>query len=136
MLERSTPRVYTSRGQAEGENWPAVAVAVNDRMAALRIGQQELADLSGLSVSTLRLVQHGASRRVQNKTLTAIARALDWPDDHLIRVLVGNQVSDAPGGATDREILAGIGRIEQRLDDLARRLTVVEELVTAGTAHR
>ncbi len=136
MLERSTPRVYTSRGQVDGENWPAVAVAVNDRMAVLRIGQQELADLSGLSVSTLRLVQHGASRRVQNKTLTAIARALDWPDDHLIRMLVGSHVPDSVGPAADQEILAGIGRIEQRLDDLARRLAVVEELVTAGTANR
>ncbi|KLL12186.1 MULTISPECIES: helix-turn-helix transcriptional regulator [Protofrankia] len=136
MLERSTPRVYTSRGRVDGENWAAVAVAVNDRMAALRIGQQQLAELSGLSVSTLRLVQHGASRRVQNKTLTAIARALDWPDDHLIRILVGNRAPDIPGHASDQEILAGISRIEQQLADLSRRLVTIEELVTVGTANR
>ncbi len=128
---------YTARGRVEGENWQAVADALNTRMAARRIGQQSLATASGVSVATLRQVQHGShARRVQNATLTAIARALDWPDDHLIRVLVGKHVPDSFGPATDQEILAGIGRIEQRLDDLARRLAVVEELVTAGTANR
>ncbi|WP_239382333.1 helix-turn-helix domain-containing protein [Frankia sp. CIT1] len=129
--------VYTARGRVEGEDWQAVADALNARMAARRIGQQALATASGVSVATLRQVQHGAhGRRVQNATLSAIARALDWPDDYLIGVLVGNRVSDTPGHATDQEILAGIGRIEQRLDDLSHRLAAVEELVTTGTATR
>ncbi len=129
--------VYTARGRVEGENWQAVADALNARMAALRIGQQALATASGVSVATLRQIQHGAhGRRVQNTTLTAIAHALDWPDDHLIRILIGNRVSEALGHTTAREILAGIDRIEQQLADLSRRLATVEELVTAGTAHR
>ena len=33
-------------------------------------------------------------------------------------------------------VIAGIGRIEQRLDDLSRRLAAIEDLVTAGTANR
>ncbi|WP_322748434.1 MULTISPECIES: helix-turn-helix transcriptional regulator [unclassified Frankia] len=138
-MEDREPRspVYTARGAIVGEDWAAVADAVNQRMAVRRIGQQELADVSGVSVSTVRQIQHGGNgRRVQNKTLIALARALGWPDDHLIRVLVGNQVSDAPGGATDREILAGIDRIEQRLDDVSRRLAAVEQLVTAQAANR
>ncbi len=138
-MEDREPRspVYTARGAIVGEDWAAVADAVNQRMAVRRIGQQELADVSGVSVSTVRQIQHGGNgRRVQNKTLIALARALGWPDDHLIRVLVGNQVPDAPGGATDREILAGIDRIEQRLDDVSRRLAAVEQLVTAQAANR
>ncbi len=138
-MEDREPRspVYTARGAIAGEDWAAVADAVNQRMAARRIGQQELADISGVSVSTVRQIQHGGKgRRVQNKTLIALARALDWSDDHLIRVLVDNQLSDTPDATTDREILAGIDRIEQRLDDVCRRLAAVEELVTAQAANR
>ncbi|WP_322778860.1 helix-turn-helix transcriptional regulator [Frankia sp. Cas4] len=139
-MEDREPRspVYTARGAIVGEDWAAVADAANQRMAVRRIGQQELADVSGVSVSTVRQIQHGGNgRRVQNKTLIALARALGWPDDHLIRVLVGNQVSDAPADATtEREILAGIDRIEQRLDDVSRRLAAVEQLVTAQAANR
>ncbi|SBW21462.1 hypothetical protein FDG2_2016 [Candidatus Protofrankia californiensis] len=90
-----------------------------------------------MSVSTVRQIQHGGKgRRVQNKTLMALARALDWPDDHLIRVLVGDQVSDAPAGVAVREVLAGIGRIEQQLADMSHRLAAVEELVTVQGTNR
>src|SRR4051794_18610234 len=85
------PRVYTARGQVDGEDWTSVSRALNDRMAARRIGQQELAQLSGVSVSTLRQLQHGAGRRVQNRTLAAICAALDWPEDHLLGVLVSTR---------------------------------------------
>ncbi len=138
-MEDREPRspVYTARGAIVGEDWAAVADAVNQRMAVRRIGQQELADVSGVSVSTVRQIQHGGNgRRVQNKTLIALARALGWPDDHLIRVLVDNQLSDTPDATTEREILAGIDRIEQRLDDVCRRLAAVEKLVTVGMPNR
>lgn len=125
----------------EGEDWQAVADALNGRMAALRIGQQALATASGVSVATVRQLQHGAQRRrVQNSTLTAVAGALDWAPDHLIRVLLQDQDQDqdheqepdaaeqAPPGSgpanvgTDRQILAVLLRIEQRLTDLAERI--------------
>ncbi len=119
----------------EGEDWQAVADALNARMAALRIGQQALATASGVSVATIRQLQHGAQRRrVQNATLTAVASALDWPHDHLIRVLLQDQdqerdaAEQAPPGSdpasagTDHQILAVLLRIEQRLTDLAERI--------------
>lgn len=114
-----------------------MADALNVRMATLRIGQQALAEVSGVSVATLRQLQHGAQRRrVQNATLTAVARALDWPHDHLIRVLLQDQDQEleqdaaehappasAPGSVgTDHQILAVLLRIEQRLTDLAERI--------------
>ena len=132
VSDRKSSRVYTARGPAEGEDWAAVAAALNERMAARRIGQQQLAELSGVSVSTLRLLQHGASRRVQNKTLAAIARALDWPEDHLIRVLLTGTQADQErsGEPASREILAALARIEDRLGQVLNRLTAVEQAVS------
>ena len=128
MADRKTSQVYTARGPTEGEDWAAVASALNERMAARRVGQQQLAELSGVSVSTLRLLQHGAGRRVQNKTLAAIARALDWPDDQLLRVLMAETrtLDSAPSGTVGREILAALSRVEGRLTEIDARLAVVE----------
>ncbi|WP_422615123.1 helix-turn-helix domain-containing protein [Frankia torreyi] len=95
-------------------------------MSTRRIGQQELADRAGIAVSTLRLVQHGATRRVRTRTLTAIARALDWPDDHLVRVLTAGQSAAGDDGeetaAVARQILEGIRDIRDDLRALLRRL--------------
>jgi len=118
----------------DGEDWAAVAAALNDQMARRRIGQQDLARISGVSVSTLRELQHGAGRRVQNKTLTAIARALGWPDDHLIRVLLAGPRATADGARepTSGEILAVLVRVEDRLTEVLTRLAAVEEAVTSS----
>ncbi len=115
----------------DGEDWAAVAAALNDRMARRRIGQQDLARASGVSVSTLRELQHGAGRRVQNKTLTAIARALEWPDDHLIHVLVSGAPAedDEANEPTGREILAVLARLEERITEVMTRLAAVEQAI-------
>ncbi len=129
--------VHTARGPRPDEDWSAVADAVNARMAQQRIGQKVLADASGVSVATLRRIQHGAhGRRVQNKTLTAIAYALGWPEDHLIRVLRAGAAPAGAGQPPEREILAGIDRIEQQLAEMSCRLIAVEQLVTAHAANR
>ncbi|OAA22262.1 putative transcriptional regulator [Frankia sp. EI5c] len=126
----------------DDEDWPAVAAALKARMSAQRIGQQELADRAGISVSTLRLVQHGANRRVRNRTLTAIARALDWPDDHLVRVLTGNGEPGPTGAqaapmAIGLEILAGVREIRDDIRRIVRRLDELDSAAgTAGTAGR
>ncbi|MEX5634125.1 helix-turn-helix domain-containing protein [Parafrankia sp. FMc2] len=130
MADRRTP-VYRARGPVNGEDWAAVASALNERMARRRIGQQDLARISGVSVSTLRELQHGAGRRVQNKTLVAIAQALEWPDDHLIQVLVSEPpVAGTPDEPTGREILAALVRVEERLTEITSRLAAVEQAVT------
>ena len=126
----ATPRVYTARGRADGEDWAAVAAALNERMAELRIGQQELAHRSGVSVSTLRQLQHGASRRVQNRTLAAISTALDWPEDHLTAVLRSGHRLGTPAAPGDADaVLAGLHRIQAQLADLGDRLTGIETLL-------
>ena len=103
-------------------------------MAARRIGQQELALLSGVSVSTLRHVQHGAGRRVQNKTLSAISRALGWAEDHLSVILLGAGAPPARPrltGAGERtpESAETLRRMEAHLSEISRRLAVIESAV-------
>jgi transcriptional regulator with XRE-family HTH domain len=125
MTDANSPRVYTARGPAEGEDWAAVAAVVNERMAARRIGQQELAHLSGVSVSTLRQVQHGAGRRVQNKTLAAISRALGWPDDHLAAVLLSRREPAGETAPAD-DAAAVLRRIESGVHEIRERLAALE----------
>ncbi|EFC85955.1 helix-turn-helix transcriptional regulator [Parafrankia sp. EUN1f] len=134
MADRKTAPVYRTRGPVDDEDWTAVAVALNERMARRRIGQQDLARLSGVSVSTLRELQHGAGRRVQNKTLASIARALEWPDDHLIQVLLatGSAADPEPAEPTGREILTVLTRVEDRLTEILTRLAAVEHAVSAA----
>ena len=125
--------MYTARGPVEGEDWGAVAAVVNERMAARRVGQQELAQLSGVSVSTLRQVQHGAGRRVQNKTLTAISRALGWPDDHLSVILLnsspGPRRTVDPHAVRSSESAETLRRLEAHLGEISQRLAVIERAV-------
>jgi DNA-binding Xre family transcriptional regulator len=124
------PGVYTARGQVAGEDWTAVAHALNQRMAALRIGQQELTERSGVSVSTVRQLQHGAGRRVQNRTLAAISTALDWPEDHLTGLLLAGR------GTTSATTLDGadpvldlLGIVVDRLDQVTARLDRIEGML-------
>ncbi len=109
-----------------------MAAALNTRMAARRVGQQELAQLSGISVSTLRQVQHGAGRRVQNKTLTAISRALAWPDDHLAAILMSDRGAPVPDstGQDGDQVLAALLRVEQQLRELNQRLGGIETIIS------
>src|SRR3954452_17885637 len=126
MADRNATGVYTSRGQVDGEDWAAVAVALNERMATRRVGQQDLATLSGVSVSTLRQVQHGAGRRVQNKTLAAISRALDWPEDYLTDVLLsGRHQEPLEGLTTEDTVLDALHRVEERLREMSQQLAAL-----------
>jgi DNA-binding Xre family transcriptional regulator len=133
MAEARERPVYTARGPVEGEDWGAVAAVLNERMAARRIGQQELATLSGVSVSTLRQVQHGAGRRVQNKTLTAISRALGWPDDHLSTILLSStpparrttDTSTADRGQTTEALT----HLQTQLGEISQRLAAIEQVL-------
>jgi DNA-binding Xre family transcriptional regulator len=125
MTNDGPSKPHTARGPADGENWEAVSAALNNRMARLRVGQQQLADESGVSVTTVRALQRGSTgRRVQNATLAAICRALDWPADHLLRVLVGEPTAPefVTAGLT-QQLLAAVVRIERHVEDIARQLT-------------
>jgi hypothetical protein len=133
-------RVGDRHLHAVHEDWNGVAAALNVRMSIRRATQREVALAAGVSVATLRVLQRGnGRRRVQNGTLAAVARALGWPDDHLIRILLGEQCpqdldlsaaapptppnAPAPLGDFSVEILDVLRRIERSVDDIAGRLT-------------
>jgi hypothetical protein len=85
-----------------------------------------------VSVSTLRQLQHGASRRVQNRTLAAISTALDWPEDHLTSVLLlGQSTTGAPTAEVTDAVVDGLRRIETQLADFGKRLASIEALLRA-----
>jgi DNA-binding Xre family transcriptional regulator len=118
---------------APDENWHAVGRALNARMATHRIGQQRLADRAGVSVATLRVLQRGSGgRRVQDSTLAAVCRALDWPADYLQCVLLGHPLPEDTSSSMVRpellaslaigqaEILAVMHRIEAHVEGIAR----------------
>lgn len=119
-------RVTNHEEGRTGEDWPAVAAAITARMRERRVSQQALAAASGVSVATLRVLQHGMNgRRAQDTTLVAVARALGWRDDHLLRVLLGT----APGEPVavqvpaDERILAVLLRMERQLGEIRAQLT-------------
>jgi DNA-binding Xre family transcriptional regulator len=134
---RPDPGSAVKTGTRGPEDWRAVAKAVNERMAARRLGQQQLADLAGISVSTLRLVQHGADRRVRTRTLFALSHALGWPDDHLVRVLTGaippTASPERPPDPVSKAILECVGEIRDELRQINHRLG---ELTAAGSPAR
>jgi hypothetical protein len=85
-----------------------------------------------VSVSTLRQLQHGASRRVQNRTLSAISTALDWPEDHLAGVLLlGRHSMPAAAANGPDPVLDGLHAIQEQLTGLGQRLTEIEALLRA-----
>lgn len=110
------------------DDWDAVAGAINERMLRLRLTQRELSARSGVSLSTLRELQHGqAGRRRSNRTLASVAEALGWPADHLHRILRGEPMAAAEvvGQGEESPVLAELRAIRERLDRIDARLDVL-----------
>jgi transcriptional regulator with XRE-family HTH domain len=113
------------------ENWQAVADAINARMAELNVSQRELAERSGVSPATLREIQHAsANRRRSSRTLAAVSRALQWPDEHLAAVLGARHTPGVNLAQADE------GDVMDRLDaihrEVGRLADAVERLVQQG----
>lgn len=120
--------------RAVHEDWRAVAAALGVRMSTRRVSQQELALAAGVSVTTVRVLQRGnGDRRVQNSTLSAVSRALAWPDDHLFRVLLGDRYPDAGAGATPTARPRGEASASERSADTAA-IDAIEPPAGGGTA--
>jgi transcriptional regulator with XRE-family HTH domain len=97
----------------------AVARVVNDRMQERGITQRELAERSGVSVATLRKIQHGVDQVRNRSTFANISRALGFREDHLWRVWAQGastsaETDPAPSAVEDlrRELAELQGRVE------------------------
>jgi transcriptional regulator with XRE-family HTH domain len=101
-------------------NWAAVAQLVNKRMQERGITQRELAERSGVSVATLRKIQHGTDQARNRSTLANLSRALGWPEQHLWQVATND--SGDEGTAMD-DVWREITELRRRVDAIETRLT-------------
>jgi transcriptional regulator with XRE-family HTH domain len=103
-------------------NWTAVARVVNDRMQERGITQRELAETSGVSTATLRQIQQGVDRQRSRSTLSAVSRALGFPEDHLRDVSLRGRPSDA----TPEVELPPLESLRAELAELRTRVEAIE----------
>jgi transcriptional regulator with XRE-family HTH domain len=103
-----------------------VARVVNERMQERGITQRELAERSGISVATLRKIQHGVEQTRNRSTFANISRTLGFPEDHLWRVWTGGVKDDA-----DTEVSpSALEELRRELVDLRHRVSVIEGRLT------
>ena len=108
------------------EDWAAVASAIDDRLAQLRVTQMDVAARAKISLTTLRELQHNTSpRRRRPQTLSALSEALDWPPDYLAQVLGGDHAR--PHADEQRDpVLKSLASIERELRQLRDRVDQIE----------
>ncbi|MBN9754477.1 XRE family transcriptional regulator [Pseudonocardia sp. Ae707_Ps2] len=108
-------------------DWQAVASAMNTRMAELDVTQVDLSRRSGVSVSTLRALQSGQSRRRSPRTLSAVSEALGWPSGHLTAVAEGRPPQEVGSSA-----VPAVETLHLAMQALEARLEAVERRLPAG----
>lgn len=106
------------------KDWDAVARAIDERLAALDMTQAELAHRAGVAQETLRELRGNLqTRRRHPRTLAAISEALGWDQEHLARVLSGD---DAAAGGEAPASAADVAELRQAYADLAGRVDALE----------
>lgn len=109
----------------------AVAEAINARMQELGITQTDLSSKSGVSLATLREVQHNAvARQRRPRTLSALSSAFGWPPGHLHRVSrgIGAGSGAAPAHTSTaprseyKEITEQLDALQAEVREIGRRL--------------
>jgi transcriptional regulator with XRE-family HTH domain len=114
-------------------DWDAVATAIKSRMRELQLTQMDLAAKSGVSIATIRELQHNtAPRRRSPRTLAAISTALRWPPDHLERVSEG--ATDERGELAQPsveygEVMSHLDSLQEQVESVGERLSRLEQLI-------
>lgn len=101
-------------------DWAAVAEAVNGRLSKLGMTQKELAKRSRVSVATLRKIQKGVAQDRSDAILSAVSRALGFPDDHLRSLADGAARRSSTVATADTDLRSEVA-------DLRRRVEALEE---------
>jgi transcriptional regulator with XRE-family HTH domain len=107
------------------EDWAAVSLAINERMAELGLNQRELAERSQVSKTMITEIRRNvAQRRRGARTLEALSLALEWHPQHLDAVLNGQPVPAVgePVVRSPDDIQGRLAAIEYRLEQIAREL--------------
>ncbi len=100
--------------------WADVAQVVNDEMTAKGLTQRELAEKSGVSLATLRKLQHGTDQARNRSTLSNVSRALGLPESHLWQVSLADR--SGPHGTNDGDVLSELAELRRRVDAIETRL--------------
>jgi transcriptional regulator with XRE-family HTH domain len=113
-----------------GEDWDAVAAAIQNRLAETRMTQMDAASRARLSLTTVRELQHNINpRRRRPQTLAAVSQALGWPPDYLQRVLHGDRPQARDEEVRD-PVLQALDDLAREIRDLRERLEQIESLLT------
>jgi transcriptional regulator with XRE-family HTH domain len=108
-----------------GDNWDAVADAIQNRIAELGITQRELVARSGVSESTIRQIQKNYGPRRRNRhTLEDLSRGLQWPGDYLGRILNETKANTHPD--VRDPLWTEVAELRDQLADLASRVEALE----------
>jgi transcriptional regulator with XRE-family HTH domain len=113
------------------EDWAAVAVAINQRMAELGLLQRELIERSHVSKSAVSEIQHNVKQRRRSaRTLEALSLALAWHPQHLIAVLERRRPpqAGAPVVTSRQDVPGHLAAIEQQLWEITNRLDNIEAI--------
>ncbi|MGH3934854.1 MAG: XRE family transcriptional regulator [Pseudonocardiaceae bacterium] len=107
------------------QDWPAIAQAIDTRLAELNWRQRELAERAQVSVAIVReLHRNTTQRRRSARTLEALSVALGWHPEHLDAVLRGHTPPQRgqPETAPVDPVMARLTSIDRRLAAIERRL--------------
>jgi transcriptional regulator with XRE-family HTH domain len=114
-----------------GEDWDAVAEAIGNRMAEIRMTQMDVASRARLSLTTIRELQHNLNpRRRRPQTLAAVSEALGWPSDYLAQVLRGERPEPHEDEVRD-PVLVALDRLGREIRELRDRVEQIERQLAA-----
>lgn len=114
------------------EDWDAVALAIQNRLAETRATQLDVAARARVSLTTLRELQHNTNpRRRRPQTLSAVSEALGWPTGYLARVLSGEAAAPHTDEASD-PVLRSLTTLETEIRALRARVDEIERQLAAG----
>jgi transcriptional regulator with XRE-family HTH domain len=121
--------------QPRGEDWDAVAEAIQTRLAQTRMTQLDVASRARLSLTTVRELQHNLNprRRRRPQTLAAVSQALGWPPDYLQHVLNGDQPQPHEDEVKD-PVLHALDGLARQIQELRERVEQIEHQLAAEDA--
>jgi transcriptional regulator with XRE-family HTH domain len=102
------------------ERWQAVGEAITARISHLRMTTQEVIRASGVSFKTLDRYKSGQPI-VRVDKARDLARALQWPDDAVARLLAGDDPESLPPASS--AVIAAI-MADPLLDEASRQVLV------------
>jgi transcriptional regulator with XRE-family HTH domain len=120
--------------QPSGEDWDAVAEAIQTRLAQTRMTQLDVASRARLSLTTVRELQHNPNpRRRRPQTLAAVSQALGWPPDYLQQVLNSDQPQPHEDEVKD-PVLHALDGLARQIQELRERVEQIEHQLAAEDA--